>query len=216
MGARPVAQGEAFAQSLLDKIAVVVPSHGLAASAATIPSTTLPHTSLKAIGRISRESKGLTSATSLPPVAEVRDAAPHTAPGSGGGSNGVGTGGTLISSVQDPVLGSGNSSTGIELQQVTVVVPGNVLTSATPVTSPAGSVAVAAAVAADPGVSKVAANAVYVLHRSMVRAKPGSSAVRRVMLERVYQSMWHFTSHFWEGWKVPGARLVEMGLLVEM
>lgn len=69
-------------------------------------------------------------------------------------------------------------------------------------------------------VSDLAAHAVYVLHRSIIQVRPsGSKAksyVRRYLIEVVYQQLWQLTARFWEGWKVPPARMFEVGMVVEI
>lgn len=69
-------------------------------------------------------------------------------------------------------------------------------------------------------VSDLAAHAVYVLHRSIIQVRPsGSKAesyVRKYLIEVVYQQLWQLTTRFWEGWKVPPARMFEVGMVVEI
>lgn len=72
-------------------------------------------------------------------------------------------------------------------------------------------------------VSPLAANAVYVLHRSIIHVRPANSGsskatqcVRRLLIEVVYQQLWQLTTRFWEGWKVPPARMFEVGMLLEI
>jgi hypothetical protein len=40
--------------------------------------------------------------------------------------------------------------------------------------------------------------------------------VRQVLLGKVYQQLWLMTQRFWEGWRVPHARLFEVGMLLEL
>ena len=68
-------------------------------------------------------------------------------------------------------------------------------------------------------VSPLAANAVYVLHRSIIHVAPSRSRwqrVHKVLMEVVYQQLWQLTTRFWEGWKVPPARMFEVGMVVEI
>jgi hypothetical protein len=57
---------------------------------------------------------------------------------------------------------------------------------------------------------------VYVLHRAMVVARPGSNCVRAFLLEHCYVGLWHFSSRFWQSWKLPAAQLFEVGLVTEL
>lgn len=183
-------QGDAFAQSILNKIFETLPSSSYdtlssaaaAVAAATSPASAAVSSTGKDAGDVAAVSSAAASAASAAANAakqesELIPAVPDTA--------------EVHPTEAATPAGPGPSSDHQAVQPASVVL--NI-----------------------PAVSRLASDAVYVLHRSMVRACPGSSYLRTVMLERCYASLWQFTSRVWESWRLPGARLFEVGLVMEL
>lgn len=237
----PPPQGEVFAQSVLDKIAQVVPSaalevgivHSIVAKAGTGPAALdfqlLPPASPQ------------TSEAGKPAAAASADAGSGSgsgqeAPGSGAqaqygqqaSSGGSEAGdGMRIHVIREQTdaedAGITSASAPESLPPLVAAVPA--APGATQLMKVSNSSKAASAEAVESGetaasagsaVSQLASNAVYVLHRSIVRAPPGSNWVRSFLLERCYTGLWQVTARVWDRWRMPGARLFEVGLILEM
>lgn len=196
-----VDQGYLFAQSVLDKIQQVLPVDSMVAFAAPAAATTPATAAATVVGdcdmppRINSSSAG--SATAAAAAAASKDAADVAA---------LPAKGEILSIIE--LQGQGDSAL-ISAGTASAAQDGAGTASA------ADSATVDAAAVAIPAVSPLAANAVYVLHRAMVVAQPGSNCVRTFLLD-CYVGLWHFSSRFWQSWKLPAARLFEVGLVTEL
>jgi hypothetical protein len=187
-------QGDLFAQSVLDKIQQVLPVDSMVAFAVPAAATT-PATAAATVGgdcdippRINSSSAGSATAAAAAAAAS-KDAADVAAL---------------------PAKGEVLSITGLHGQGDSALISAGTASAAQ------NGATVDAAAVAIPAVSPLAANAVYVLHRAMVVAQPGSNCVRTFLLEHCYVGLWHFSSRFWQSWKLPAARLFEVGLVTEL
>jgi hypothetical protein len=203
-------QGDLFAQSVLDKIQQVLPVDSVVAFAAPAAAAAPATTAATAAGGEWETPSGIitSSAGSAPAaaaaalVAASKDAAAVAA---------LPAKGEIMAAVGPQSHAPADSALiSAEAAFATPEDAGNASAA-----HGANAQAAAAAVAI-PTMSRLAANAVYVLHRAMIVARPGSNCVRAFLLEHCYVNLWHFSSRFWQSWQLPAARLFEVGLVTEL
>jgi hypothetical protein len=193
-------QGDLFAQSVLDKIQQVLPVDSMVAFAAPAAATTPATAAATSVGDCD-----------MPPRIIFSSAGSATA--AAAASN------DAADVAELPAKGEILSITELQGPRDSALIAAGTATAAqdgTGTASAADGATVDAAAVAIPAVSQLAANAVYVLHRAMVVAQPGSNCVRTFLLEHCYVGLWHFSSRFWQSWKLPAARLFEVGLVTEL